>query len=180
MTSFNNSSDQRERRAVIKNDASTLHQFAQSEAGEVGGRFARPATVNASQQAVHYPRVLSGPWADQPGPGPEPSLGVSVEDHEPVGTADEIEASLNAEFGWRKTIRDGAVSTTGPVMPRSSEPAPPATAVNPSSSSGAPPDDGLGKGPLVARGEDKHGKGDWADALSSPNKSKSKPKRRLV
>jgi hypothetical protein len=35
---FNNNSDQKERRAVLKNDAATLHQFAQSEANEISGR----------------------------------------------------------------------------------------------------------------------------------------------
>jgi hypothetical protein len=106
---FNNNSSQRERAAILKNDAATLHQFAQSEAGEISGRWAKPQTVNASRPAVEYPRIKSGPWADdQPMPPEEPPLGFSVEDHDPVGQPWEIEASLDRDFGWRKTIRDGA------------------------------------------------------------------------
>jgi hypothetical protein len=125
---FNNNSDQKERRAILKNDAATLHQFAQSEANEISGRWAKPQTVNASEQAVHYPRVPSGPWSDQPGPGPEPSLGVSVEDHEPVGTAEEIEASLNADFGLVRSLSDGVPSATGGRIPAPPEPTPDAEA----------------------------------------------------
>jgi hypothetical protein len=62
---YNNNSSQKERRQVLKNDAATLHQFAQSEAGEISGRWAKPQTVNASRPVVEYPRIKSwtlGRW----------------------------------------------------------------------------------------------------------------------
>jgi len=65
---FSNNSDQRERRQVIKNDAATLHDFAQSEAGEISGRWAKPTQVSGSEGAVHMPRLpANSPWS-QPDP----------------------------------------------------------------------------------------------------------------
>jgi len=57
MTSFNNNSDQRERARILANDRATMHRFAQSEAGEVQGRWAKPAQVTGSEGAVHMPRL---------------------------------------------------------------------------------------------------------------------------
>ena len=123
MTSFNNNSDQKERRQVLKNDAATLHQFAQSEANEISGRWAKPTTVNASQQAVHYPRLpTSSPWSSDP-VGPEPPYGQDISEPPVVGESWKIEKSLDRDFGVARSIRDGVPSATG-VMPRLSKPTP--------------------------------------------------------
>ena len=101
---FNNRATMKEKVEQLRNDqrnASTLHQFASSEAGEIGGRFAKPATVNASQQAVHYPKLpTSSPWSCDPVP-PEEPLGIDV--NEPVVTGEpfEVEASQQP-FSWMK------------------------------------------------------------------------------
>ena len=124
MTSFNNSSDQRERRQIIKNDASTLHQFAQSEAGDIGGRFAKPATVNASEQAVHYPRLpTTSPWSSDPVP-PEPPYGQDISEPPIVGESWEVEQSLNQDFAWRRTIQDGVPQAADSLISASPEPTP--------------------------------------------------------
>jgi hypothetical protein len=123
---FSNNSDQKERKAILKNDATTLHKFAQSEAGEIGGRFAKPATLNASQSAVHYPKLpTSSPWSSDPVP-PEEPLGIDVSEAPIVGEPAEVEASLNAEFGWRRTIQDGVPPAAGQghLIPAAPEPTP--------------------------------------------------------
>ena len=123
MTSFNNSSDQKERRQVIRNDATTLHEFAQSEANEVGGRFAKPATVNASEQAVHMPRLpTNSPWAAPDPSGQEQPYPVDLsEPPEPVGTAQEIEDSLQP-FSWLRS--DGVPPAADRLISASPEPTP--------------------------------------------------------
>jgi hypothetical protein len=174
---FNNRATMKEKVEQLRNDqrnASTLHQFASSEAGEIGGRFAKPATVNASQSAVHYPRLpTSSPWSSDPVP-PEEPLGIDVSEAPIVGEPHEVLASQQP-FSWLRD-RSSSLSCNAESAGVDST-----TAVSPSSSSGTPPwpDDGLGNGPHVARGEDKHGQG-GADVLSSPNKSKPKLRRRLI
>jgi hypothetical protein len=124
---FRNDSDQKERRAILKND--TFHTRASAEADlENQGRFAKASSVTASSSAVHYPRVLSGPWADQPGPGPEPPYGEDISSPPIVGEYAEVQASLDRDFGLQRSLQDGVPSATGPVMPRSSEPTPDAEA----------------------------------------------------
>jgi hypothetical protein len=78
----------------LRNQASTFSQFAQSEAAEARGRFTanEKSTVVGSTPtpASAYP---AGPnWTCDP-VGPEPSLGYSVEDHEPAGQPHELRAS---------------------------------------------------------------------------------------
>jgi hypothetical protein len=110
---FSNNSSQKERRAVIKNDATTLHRFAQSEASDIGGRFAKPQTVNASEQAVHYPRLpTSSPWSCDPVP-PEEPLGVDISEPPLVGEQWEIEKSLDQDFSVQRSLRDGAPPSVG-------------------------------------------------------------------
>jgi hypothetical protein len=85
--------DQRQRNAQRNKDATTFSQFGASEAKEIEGRFSarEKASVIGSTQAPQYP---AGPnWAADP-VGVEPTLGFSVEDHEPVGEYAEIEKSL--------------------------------------------------------------------------------------
>jgi hypothetical protein len=110
---FNNNSTKAEREQFVKD---TFHTRTRDEAG---GRFAQvnKSTVVGSDPATLYPRLPGGPWAAQPMPPEEPPLGFSVEDHDPVGQPWEVEASLDADFGWRKTIQDGVPPTTGPQPP---------------------------------------------------------------
>jgi hypothetical protein len=118
---FNNNSDQKERRAIIKNDAATLHQFAQSEANEISGRWAKPQTVNASRPVVNYP---AGPnWSVDP-TGPEPPLNQDVNAMEPCGQPWEVEASLDRNFGLQRSLQDGAPPSAGSLIPAALEPAP--------------------------------------------------------
>jgi hypothetical protein len=118
---FNNNSDQKERAAILKNDAATLHQFAQSEAGEISGRWAKPQTVNASRPVVNYP---AGPnWSVDP-TGPEPPLNQDVNAMEPCGQPWEIEASLDRDFGFQRSLRDGVPPEMGHVIPPPPEPTP--------------------------------------------------------
>jgi len=178
MTTFNNNASQKERRAVIKNDATTLHEFAQSQADEVGGRWAKPQTVNASEQAVHYPKLpTSSPWSN-PIEAVEPPLGIDVNEPVVTGEPHELEASLQADLGLEFMLRN-------PDRVRPNTPASPvcagvddATAVSPSSPSGLPRpvDRDLGKGPHVASGA-----GHQTVAIERPAPTNPlKIKRRLV
>jgi hypothetical protein len=166
MTSFNNNSSQKQRREVLANDranASTLHEFAQSEAGEISGRWAKPTQVSGSEGAVHMPRLPSNsPWAAPDPCGQEQPYPVDLsEPPEPVGTAQEIEDSLQP-FSWLR--RDGAPDhpTQGsPVIPDVVDAgAPPATAAAPSSSGTPRPEGDLGEVPHVSEGQHSAGNGD--------------------
>jgi len=121
---FSNNSSQRERRAVIKNDATTFHDFAQSQADEVGGRFAKPTQVSGKDPATLYPKLpTSSPWSSDPVP-PEPPYGQDISEPPVVGESFEVEASLNQDFGWRKTIRDGVPQAADSLISASPEPTP--------------------------------------------------------
>jgi hypothetical protein len=70
-----------------KQPKSTYHSFAQSDlTDDRGGRFAtldKPAVTGSSP--IAYPNQPPGsPWHSDPCP-PEPPLGYSVEEQEPVG-----------------------------------------------------------------------------------------------
>src|SRR6516162_6405898 len=89
--------DQRERERLLRNDlrANTFAGRAQAEADEIQGRWAqehKAAVIGAGP--VEYPRLPENSWTHDPVP-PEGPLGVSVEDHEPVGEPREILASLD-------------------------------------------------------------------------------------
>jgi hypothetical protein len=70
---FRNDATMEEKANVLKNDranASTLHQFASSETGEVGGRWAKPTQV-VGTGAPEYPRLPeNSPWAQDDLLGP--------------------------------------------------------------------------------------------------------------
>jgi hypothetical protein len=96
--------EQEERRRTLDNDrrvreqqqGATLSDFATAEAAEDRGRFTahEKSTVVGStpNPATAYPQ---GPaWSATELPD-EPPLGVSVEDHEPTGTAAEVQASID-------------------------------------------------------------------------------------
>jgi hypothetical protein len=109
MTDYRNNASQRERAAALRNDqrvrndqrnkdASTFSQFGESEAREIEGRFAAREKANVVG-TTEYPGLTYGwgpNWSHDPVP-PEPPLGFSVEDHEPVGEKFEVEASLGGE-----------------------------------------------------------------------------------
>jgi hypothetical protein len=71
----------------------TYHQIAVSEAGAIGGRFAAEAKTHVTgvAPAPQYPTLpVNSPWADEP-VGPEPPLGVAIDQMEPVGEPFEIQ-----------------------------------------------------------------------------------------
>jgi hypothetical protein len=97
---YHQSADQRERERLLRNDrANTFAGRAQAEADEIQGRWAqehKATVIGTSDATAQYPKLPSGPWADPVQIPPEPALGFSVEDHEPVGTIPEVQASIDA------------------------------------------------------------------------------------
>jgi hypothetical protein len=94
--------EQQERRETLQNDrkvreqGTTLSQFAQAEANEVGGRFSghEKATVVGAQESPAYPAAPN--WAFDPA-GVEPALGIDINAIEPTGEPHEIAASIAAQ-----------------------------------------------------------------------------------
>jgi hypothetical protein len=153
--SFNNRATMKEKLEQLRNDqrnASTLHQFAQSEAGEISGRWAKPQTVNASRPTVEYPRIPSGPWAGNDPSGVEPPLGIDVNEPVVTGESFEVEQSLDENYGLQRLLRDRNRPATPTTPVCESVAGDGATAVSPSSPSGLPRpvESDLGKGPHVA------------------------------
>src|SRR5262245_47377498 len=101
-----NESSQGERRAVAENDrrvrrGGTYHEFAASEAGAIGGRFAAEARTHVvGSSSFAYPRQPGSAWGNQGAVvPPEEPLGVDINALEPLGTAAEIEQSLAQSRG---------------------------------------------------------------------------------
>jgi len=117
---FSNNSDQPERKRILANDranASTLHDFAQSQADEVGGRFARPTQVTGKDPATLYPKLPTcSPWSRDPVP-PEPPYGQDISEPPQVGEWWEIENSLDADLELQRMLRnpDRDRPSTSPV-----------------------------------------------------------------
>jgi hypothetical protein len=94
---FNNDASQAQRRKVLENDrkVSTYFQRAQADADlELGGRYAKvtETTVTGATPGPIYPKQPpNSPWHHDPMP-PEPPLGFSVNDLEPVGEPHERQA----------------------------------------------------------------------------------------
>ncbi len=84
-----------DRKALRPDKPDTLHNHQASDlALEQQGRFAKASTVVGTTPTVQYP---AGPnWSAGPAPGVEPPLAFDVNELEPVGTAQEIAASLSA------------------------------------------------------------------------------------
>jgi hypothetical protein len=84
------------------------------------GRHSKPSAV-IGIGAPEYPRLPSGPWADPVQIPPEEPLGFSVEDHEPVGTIPEIQASIGDPAAKPEEINpshfpaSGAVGSSSPI-----------------------------------------------------------------
>jgi hypothetical protein len=164
----------KEKKELIKNT-----YLAHTHSDE-GGRFAKTTPTNViGSSPVSYPKLRTGPWADQPMPPEEPPLGFSVEEVPVVGESWEVEASLDRNFGLQRSLAEGAPTSASDA---SSPPdavgvgavAPPDPTVDNSSIVDRP-----GIVPLPMSGESKHGKGDCPDVLFSPKNSKSQPQRRL-
>ncbi len=98
---YHNEATRAERLAAHRNDervrrGGTYHDFAASEAGVIGGRFAarEKSTVTGSSGSAQYPaQPATSHWHHDP-VGPEPALGFSVEDMIPAGGPPEVAASL--------------------------------------------------------------------------------------
>jgi hypothetical protein len=105
---------QHEKARILREQASTYHQHAVAQAGELsGGRFgvATPApTVTGSTPIVKVPQLpSSSPWSGaQPEPGPEPPLNYEINKLTPY----ELEPSM----GSTRPVEDtgGAPSSAPP------------------------------------------------------------------
>ena len=128
MTSFNNNASQAERKQVLKD---TMFNRANSEAGEVQGRWSKPTQVSGSEGAVHMPRIPSGPWsADYAQVPPEAPFGQDISEPPIVGEQWEIEKSLDENFGVQRSLRDGAPPSADSLISAASELAPGAEATH--------------------------------------------------
>jgi hypothetical protein len=95
--------EQKDRRETLEHDkrlrdqqrGATYSTFAEAFADEErGGRFkAVNQTIHTAATPVYPEQPPTSPFHHDP-VGQEPRLGYSVEDHEPVGTYSEIQASL--------------------------------------------------------------------------------------
>ena len=129
MTFNNNNSSQAERKQVLKD---TMFNRASSEAGEISGRWAKPTQVRGSEGAVHMPRMpANSPWAAPDPSGQEQPFGIDVSEPVVTGEAFEVEASLDADLGLQRMLRnpdrdrpDGVPPPTGSPVSRSPEPTP--------------------------------------------------------
>jgi len=122
---FSNNSSQKERAAILKNEArlrneqaTTFHSFATSEADAVGGRWAKPTQITGNEGAVHMPRLpANSPWAQPDPTGQEAPFPIDINEPVVTGEAFEVEASLDADLGLQRTLRDGAPPPSGSSSP---------------------------------------------------------------
>jgi hypothetical protein len=87
------------KREVLRNDKlarNTYFAHANDVELELGGRLAKviTTTVTGSAPVIQYPKLPTGPWSEGPGGGPEPSLGYSINEIEPVGEPHERERAV--------------------------------------------------------------------------------------
>lgn len=99
----------------------TYHQFSQTDADNAGGRYAKlhPPT-NASSPNPYPPQPPNSPFHHDPVPKEEP-LGYSVDAHEPVGTAKEIEASLAEQMAPVANAQVATVETEAQPSPKDND-----------------------------------------------------------
>jgi hypothetical protein len=118
MTAYQNKSSQQEREAILRNDrANTFAGRASAELDlENSGRHAKPNTVIGVDGPPDYPRLPENSWTHDPVP-PEGPLGVSVEDHEPVGENFELARSLPRDSDTSGPISAGGANTPSPNTP---------------------------------------------------------------
>jgi hypothetical protein len=94
------SDEQKLRRETLENDkkvreqGTTFHQFAESEANEPRGRWAATNEATVIGEVPIPPYTAGANWCSDPC-GDEPPLGYAIDEQlEPVGTPQEIEASI--------------------------------------------------------------------------------------
>jgi hypothetical protein len=112
---YHNEATQSEKRAILKNDSYFARQ--QSQPDDAGGRYAkiRPSNVTGSAPSQQIPKQPeNSPWASDP-LGPEPPLGFSVDEMNPVGELHEIEKSL-ASLEARESNPTTAVVMASPAV----------------------------------------------------------------
>jgi hypothetical protein len=112
--------DQREREEVLRNDqrvrndnASTLHRFAESESGNIRGRFAahEKSTIVGAAPTPQYPRLPETSFSNQGTVVPqEESLGFSIDEAPIVGEAFEVAKSLG-DAVFPSAVAQGDVTT---------------------------------------------------------------------
>jgi hypothetical protein len=129
--------EQEERRQLAgSTTAATTYRDLSALNAEPGGRF---TAVNPPLEA--WPKLPSGPWSGADPVGLEPSLGYSVDDQEPTGSYQEIQASIN-RLARASSTETSSLSADGTVT----------TGVAPASDRGtAPPSSSEGGGASFTR-----------------------------
>jgi hypothetical protein len=74
---FNNSSDQAERKQVVKNDC--YFNRAIADADMIGGRFKKVTETIVTGGTPQYPTPPNGPWSTPDVSGAEPPLGYEID-----------------------------------------------------------------------------------------------------
>src|SRR5262245_38075957 len=130
---FRNDASQKERAAILKNDLRTQTMQGRAVAElqmEERGRFARQANVTGATPATQYPQLpASSPWASDPLP-PEPPLGFSVEEMDPVGEQFEVDrsrATISAAASHSGRRDDSATSASDAAQLAGAAPSQPKT-----------------------------------------------------
>jgi hypothetical protein len=126
MADYHNDTDQKTRKAVVKNDT-YMSRAAASVGEELGGRFKRHVPYDV-KPVPQYPRLTSGPWSCDDGQGPEPPIGYDISaapdigyqetpaDHSPVEAGVEAPTSASGRTGV-------GVETPPPLSPTKGDPA---------------------------------------------------------
>jgi hypothetical protein len=117
--SLSRQDEMKERRQLAGSTTGTTY-YERAQADQQLERQGRFAGVNPPLQ--EWPKLPSGPWSGADPVGPEPPLGFSVNDQEPVGSYQEIQASLD-RLGRGPSSEtsspsvDGTVTNTAEVAP---------------------------------------------------------------
>jgi hypothetical protein len=105
----------REERSI--NTRAAMHSLLDPSAG---GRFAKEVKADFTvgrDEAVHYPRLPSGPWGSGPQVGVEPPLGFSVNDLEPTGELHELQHCAATDNLLGGSCADAGYSSPAVVDP---------------------------------------------------------------
>jgi hypothetical protein len=109
---------QEERARIIREERTLNTRSALQQVLDpiLAGRFAKEAKADFTvgrDEAVHYPRLPSGPWSG-PQPPPEEPLGFSVEEMPVMGEPFEVERAANL-LAERAEAAELAVAAAGPL-----------------------------------------------------------------